>query len=381
MKNDFLAYYVEHNISPVRQDISDIEKHYERRKKLYRHCGVPVQAFKNANVLEVGPGGGYNTLAFFHWGAKHIDLVEPNPKGREEMHELFANHPISESKYKIFPLEIEEYQTEKKYDVIVAEGFLPGIDNPQEVIDKIKYLSADNGIIVITCIDSISSFVEGIKALVGATLVSNTKNYNEKVKLLVEFFAPQLKMLPGVSRVPEDWVKDNILNPVAFNNGKLFSITQAIDCFREEFDIIGTSPQMFTEYSWYKDTKYNYVDDYKKQFAEKRYSLLLANMLEIIVSVEESELLEKYFIKLNQLKDKYINTLDNAIIDELIETFNNLEACNIKEKFNEKFMNVFYEMKEILKDLRLGKEIHYDDYLNFLAAFGRGQQYIAFARK
>ena len=61
MKNDFLEYYGEHHISPVRQDINNIEAHYNRRKKLYRQCGIPAIAFRNAEVLEVGPGGGYNT--------------------------------------------------------------------------------------------------------------------------------------------------------------------------------------------------------------------------------------------------------------------------------------------------------------------------------
>ena len=57
MKNDFLEYYGEHHISPVRQNIDDIELHYERRKKLYRQCGIPIRAFYNAEILEVGPGG------------------------------------------------------------------------------------------------------------------------------------------------------------------------------------------------------------------------------------------------------------------------------------------------------------------------------------
>lgn len=65
MKNDYLEYYGKHHISPVKQDIKDLERHYERRRKLYRQCGIPVIAFRNAEILEVGPGGGYNTLAFF----------------------------------------------------------------------------------------------------------------------------------------------------------------------------------------------------------------------------------------------------------------------------------------------------------------------------
>ena len=58
MKNDFLEYYGEHSISPVKQNIKEFEIHLERRRKLYRQCGIPLLAFRNAEILEVGPGGG-----------------------------------------------------------------------------------------------------------------------------------------------------------------------------------------------------------------------------------------------------------------------------------------------------------------------------------
>lgn len=63
--NDQIKYYEEHGISPETHDISDINLHYERRRKLYRNIGIPLFAFKNAKILEVGAGSGYSTLALF----------------------------------------------------------------------------------------------------------------------------------------------------------------------------------------------------------------------------------------------------------------------------------------------------------------------------
>lgn len=57
MQNDQLEYYVGHNISPEHQNIENIEIHYARREKLYRQCGIPLIAFRDAEILEVGPGG------------------------------------------------------------------------------------------------------------------------------------------------------------------------------------------------------------------------------------------------------------------------------------------------------------------------------------
>ena len=120
-KNDYLEFYGKHHISPVKQDITDLELHYRRRKKLYRQCGMPVLAFHNSNLLEIGPGGGINTLAFFQWGCKQVDLVEANPKGLEDMQRLFDEQNISKDTYKIIPCTIENYDTDKKYDIIIAE--------------------------------------------------------------------------------------------------------------------------------------------------------------------------------------------------------------------------------------------------------------------
>ena len=156
MENGYLEYYGKHHISPVNQDITDIKAHFERRRKLYRQCGIPTIAFRNAEILEVGPGGGYNTLAFFHWGSRHIDLVEANPRGIEDMKSLFGYQEILEDKYDIISCKIEDYSTEKKYDIIIAEGFLSNVPNQQEIIDKLKDLAAPDGIIVVTCIDNVS---------------------------------------------------------------------------------------------------------------------------------------------------------------------------------------------------------------------------------
>ena len=252
MKNDYLEYYGEYHISPVRQDINNIEAHYKRRKKLYRQCGIPEIAFRNAEILEVGPGGGYNTLAFFHWNCKHIDLVEANLKGQEDMRILFSENHISQNQYEIFPCKIEDFHTDKKYDIVIAEGFLPYIFNQNEVIKKLQSLTDKEGIIVITCVDNVGMFIEALKRLIGQMLTRNITCYDEKLNYLVQFFGKQLEGLGGVSRSAKDWVQDQILNPAGINGMEL-SMAQAISMFENDYEILGSSPQMFTDYSWYKD--------------------------------------------------------------------------------------------------------------------------------
>lgn len=135
--NSFLEYYGEHQISPVAQDISDLALHYQKREKLYRQLGMPPVLFQNADILEVGPGSGYNTLAFFEWGG-NVHLVEPNPTGIRDMKQLFRERQIAGNRYEIYENTIEEFETEHRYDIIIAEGFLHSINNAKDIIQKLK---------------------------------------------------------------------------------------------------------------------------------------------------------------------------------------------------------------------------------------------------
>lgn len=97
IRNPFFYFYSKYNISPVHQDIKDFKRHVMRREKLYRLLGMPPALFKNKSVLEIGPGGGYNALTLFTWGA-HVDFVEPNPKAQEELPKLLKQYNINKKK-------------------------------------------------------------------------------------------------------------------------------------------------------------------------------------------------------------------------------------------------------------------------------------------
>lgn len=377
MANNYLDYYGNHDISPVRQDISNIDIHYRRREKLYRQCGIPVIAFKDKDVLEIGPGGGYNTLALFQWDIKHADLVEPNKKGREDMWKLFTEQGISVEKYHIYSCMIENYTTTKTYDIIIAEGFLYAVDNKREIINRCKSLMAKHGIIVVTCSDHMCCFIELMKRLLGHIIVKDVDLYDDKVEYLVSFFAPQLSKLKGVSRSPREWVQDQILNPAFLNMD--FSMSQAIDYFGDEYDILGTSPNIFTDYSWYKDIWFDYKDDYKKQFARKRASMLMAGMPEKILSPKAINNMESFFDVINDLEIRYEQTLNERYVLDIRKCICKMRNSLLPVGSN--FMKVYDEIDEALSEALEYGAVNLEKYPHFFSAFGRTQQYIAFVKE
>lgn len=68
--NDFVSYYGQNQISPVSQDISDLDLHFKRRANLYEMLGIDTALFAGKQILEVGAGSGYNSLCFCHWVQK-----------------------------------------------------------------------------------------------------------------------------------------------------------------------------------------------------------------------------------------------------------------------------------------------------------------------
>ncbi len=62
MTESHLEFYQKHKISPVRQDISDLQSHFQRRKALYFHLGIMPNGIRDRKVLEVAPGSGHNSL-------------------------------------------------------------------------------------------------------------------------------------------------------------------------------------------------------------------------------------------------------------------------------------------------------------------------------
>lgn len=377
MKNNFLKYYGEKNISPVKQDISDFQLHCRRREKLYRQLGLPFCLFKDKNILEIGPGSGYNTLVLLQGGGvKKIDLVEPNQKGISDMQSLFYQYKIDKGVYEIFPIQIEEFQPESQYEIILAEGFLHSIDNAPEIIDQLFHMLSDGGVLVITCMDELSVFVEQIKRLVAHIYIENVQSYEEQVDKLTSFFTEQMSNLKGMSRSVEDWVRDDILNP-AFQGKKLLSIGKVIELLPDYINVLGTSQKMFTDYSWYKDIQYDVKEDYLNQFKQKQHNLMLTGERETIISIEMNSKVNEIIKDIRESSKRYERSWDWKEITTIISKLSELET--IAESISEKLFYFVRDSKDILLHVK-EEDFNIMEYQTFFHAVGRTQQYISLVK-
>ncbi|NLW92053.1 MAG: methyltransferase domain-containing protein [Syntrophomonadaceae bacterium] len=374
IENLLLDFYQKNSISPVHQNILDFNTHIKRRGKLYRSLGMPEMVFNGTEVLEIGPGGGYNSLAFLNWGAT-MTLVEPNKTAVDELYFNFKNQNIDSDKYQILNSPIEDCALSKKFNIVIAEGFIPGMNQnkQKEVITKVDNLVNNNGIVVVTCFDEISIFFDLLKRLVGSklTFLKGISDLESKKEILIKSFEAHFSNLSGASRPVEDWVLDNLINPAMLSD--LFSIADCIEQFGDNYDVLGSSPRMFSDYTWYKDLNNKYGNTCKEQFAKKRHML-------IDMSVEENErpyVMNYQLIELakefkNYLKE-YENSLEGKHLVEISKILTGISG-NVSEMPN--VVSAINEVIQLINDNALN-ESKISESKVFSKMFGRGMQYVS----
>jgi len=373
--NQYLKHYGEHNISPVHQDISNFAIHLARRERLYITLGIPAVCFEGKRLLEIGPGGGYNALAYFHWKA-NVDFVEPNKTARKELKQLCKKHKTSD--YRLFKEKFEDFKTDEKYDIIIAEGFIPLLSNRLEILNQIFSYLKPGGICAITCVDDTSFFFEYLRKIIALKLFHCLKvdDFNEKVKLLTAAYGSHYKTLKYASRPVEDWIIDNLLNPYSF--GDLFSIGECIDAIAEGYEFMNSSPDLFTNYQWYKDYEYDHSADLKKQFAQKRHNLIMAGLDETVRPAPKNEELNNSIRAVRNVIEKNTAIHDDSFTAKIIEQLEKIIE-NISD-IDARAANAVKEAIVLISDKKINCEkISGSRYLS--SAFGRGQQYVSIVKK
>jgi len=247
---DHLDFYLAHDISPVRQDISDLRKHFDRRESLYRGLGVPASFIKGKSVLEVGPGSGHNSLHVAACLPAVLDLVEPNPVGRNGIAALYAELPVDHTRPNLIAQKLEDFAAEIKYDLAIAEAWLGVPDHECRLMAKLASYVRPGGVLVTTLTSPIGMLANTLRRILGDILIAGSPSLAERTSVLVKAFGSHLATMKDMSRPNEDWVQDSLLNP-----GFLTScLTPGVffDTLGSGFSVYGSVPKLVTDWRWYK---------------------------------------------------------------------------------------------------------------------------------
>ena len=240
-----LEFYQKHGISPVRQDITNLSAHFQRRAHLYRSLGLPPSAITNKTVLEIGAGSGENALYTASLKPFLYTALEPNPVGAAALRERFKRSELHVVEQSIgHGLGI--------FSVVLCEGLLglSGSD-PAALLEQVADYVRPGGVLVITCIDPISDCAEVLRRAMAYPLIRSVHNLMDQVAVLRPVFAPHLATLKGMTRSVDDWLLDNLLNPASI--GPTISVPDACAQLEGRFEVLGCSPRFLLDGRWYKD--------------------------------------------------------------------------------------------------------------------------------
>jgi SAM-dependent methyltransferase len=373
----FVDFYGQHRISPVGQDISDLKRHFDRRGALYRHVGLAPALLRGKSVVEFGPGSGYNSIFTASLQPRRYVLVDGNPAGLEKTRDLLRPHGGAQSDIHVVESYIEEFDTVERFDVVFCEGVIPLQLNPKAFLRHVAKFAAPGGVVVITCMDSVSQFAEIMRRIVGTLLVPPDAPIAEKLKVLGPVFEPHLNTLKGRSRHVDDWILDVVIHPWI---GSMLSVADAVEALEHEFDVYGASPHFLTDWRWYKDiygeqarhnelavaayfaNLHNFLD-YRFTF-EARGETRNQEVLAICDSIFEAEK------RLTAERDLVVLVGIRGALAKLADNVRNFSTDTAES------IDAFaHAVDQFLDGGMLG------NLGKFASLFGRGQQYLSFIRR
>ena len=378
-----LDYYKKNSFNPVPIKFaikSNISNHYLKRINLLEnHLKIHLPLLNNKNVLEFGCNGAENACLLSEYGA-NLYLVEPHKKIHKV---IIANFNRIKKKNKLKLLSdntLENFKTNKKFDLIIAEGFLNTLKKRNFYFKKISKLLSPGGLLIINYDDIYGGFFEYLKSyfLIKLCKKLNIKpNSKESLKLAETLFKKEFDKL-NKSRSLMAWWKDQLINPYASKTWSLLDLVKLANT--QKLTCNSTSP-LFNDsnfFKWYKDANsydfqfYNsnklYCETWKKNFlnffvgsnlkTKKEIDIKTLKSLKIFIKkmnlcLENKNLNKNLYIP-KELKFFFIN---NGLKNYYKEINKLIELLNSKSKNAEKIINYYRQSKKI--KYTWGNLLHY----------------------
>ena len=373
-----LDYYTRHGISPVRQDILDLGRHFERREALYRSLGLPPLLLRGRSVAEVGPGSGHNSLYTASLSPARYVLIEPNPAGVASIRELLRSHEIDELAIDIVQQPVAEFRPGNRFEVVFCEGLLAGVPEPESLLRQLVALTDTGGVLVVTSEDYISKLPETLRRLFAWMILGDESSLERQVERLIPVFSPHLKTLKAMSRRHDDWIIDNLLNPASV--GRELSMARTIETVSSECTFYSSSPAICKDWRWYKSidrSNAEYNERAIVEYWENAHNFLDYRQLLPIRNSQKNRSLYRLCREIRFATGEYEGTRSPKTLDLLQDKLDEV-VDNVKGTSSETTSGL-QEACDLLKRSPVDADAiaaseHFGPF------FGRGQQYLSFLK-
>jgi SAM-dependent methyltransferase len=371
----FIDFYNKEKILPVRQNTRK-PSFFLARSFLYSRLGAPLSLLKGLDLLEFGPGGGFNAIATSKYKPNLYYFVEGSILGAKQLKYFINTNRINASEIKIFESDFLDFRIEKKFDVVIAEACIPGQKNPDEYLAHITSFIKENGLLITTTTSRSSCLSEILRALYGILIQGQFRNRDLYIDFLELKFSSHLSKLGTNTRSIKDWVLDNIINTF-HKDGAIYSMGELIKTL-DTFEFQSSVPSFLLDLQWYKN--YKFEENQKNFDLESQLCRLETYLLDWRVE-------EKDLHGLSTEKCVSLNELIKVVYDDAFHILNQVKSeinidnllislKKLKSQLPSQFNATIASLNDFIGFLNDKDYLSYN-FAEFESWWGRGQQYVS----
>lgn len=307
-----LKFYLEHQISPVRS-VSALDQLLEYRGSLYKGIGVLPLTIRGADVIEIAPGSGQNSLFIAVNHPKSYTLVEPNPTALRHIREEYANLQYAHTKPRVVKKMLEDFNPTKTFDIVVCENWLGSKAYERRLFKKLLSFTKTSGIIITTAVSPVGILPNLLRRGISARLTKDVHSFEQKEKILTDVYSAHLQTMAPMTRSATDWVQDNMINPAYLDI--CVTIPDIISDLKQQSEVVGCYPSFSQDWRWFKslhgkNKKFNLM--FENEYYKWCHGFLNYELPVSAGSVEQNKILEKSCLELISLLKKFENALAQA---------------------------------------------------------------------
>ena len=376
----YLTYYKKNKIIPVvKLDNKNLSILNKQRSNLFDQLKIDKKLFYNSEVLEVGPGTGYNANYLINCGIKKITLVDDNKYSIQSIKKTLKKK--NRKRYNILKSDFYDFEIKKKFNFVICENVISGVRNPEKFLKKLSNYVSDEGYLIINCSDNVSLFSEKIRGVLAYLLLDSyklkNKSFEKKTEFLSKIFKSHLKSLGKNTRKIDDWVQDVLLHEYWWRKRKYFSLKSAIKVVNKKFNFYSTSPFCFTNYSWYKNIKFNLNNHTLREYNKIQHNFFDRRSSIGLFSNQDSNYLNHHINK----ACKCIYSLNKNNLSNLVSKLSKLKSFFMKYENKNLTVKTLNQVIYIFEDYNKGKQIDLRKLEKIKTWWGYATQYIVFKKK
>lgn len=223
-----------------------------RRESLYKLLGIPIPSLRDRDILEFGPGGGYNATALVPASPRSIVFVDASMQSLQEIREKRERGLFGGVNVEIIESNIFDFQSNARFDLVIIEGTVPGQTKPREMLIHAASFVAKGGYLITTTTSASSLLSEACRKLARPLIVEKSHTFEDQVNVAEELFESHLKNLGTQTRPAKDWATDSIIHQWEKDARVVFSMLESVSVLKENFDFYGSSPRFLIDDRFYK---------------------------------------------------------------------------------------------------------------------------------